>query len=219
MRTQRKGKDRMRWLLALILSAAPALAEGERAGSFDYYVLALSWAPTWCALEGDARDAPHCARGRRSGWVLHGLWPQFETGWPSYCRTAARDPSRGETAAMADLLGSSGAAWHQWRKHGRCAGLAPGAYFAAARQAFGAVARPDLFARLDRPVRLPAPVVEEAFLDANPDLRPDMLTVTCRDGRIHEVRICLSKSLAPRTCGADVARDCTRPDALLAPVR
>ncbi len=32
-----------------------AWGDGEKAGDFDYYVLALSWSPTWCALEGDRR--------------------------------------------------------------------------------------------------------------------------------------------------------------------
>ena len=45
----------MRWLLIWILTALPALADGEKPGQFDYYVLALSWSPNWCAREGDAR--------------------------------------------------------------------------------------------------------------------------------------------------------------------
>ncbi len=204
-------------LAALPAFALPAFAEGERAGAFDYYVLALSWSPTWCALEGADRGAPQCDAGRGLTWVLHGLWPQHEEGWPSWCRTAARDPSRAETAAMADIMGAPGAAWYQWQKHGRCSGLAPRDYFAAARAAFDAVNPPDALERLDRAVRLPAAVVEEALLEANPGWTADMVTITCRDGRIHEARLCLTRDLEPRRCGADVARDCTLRDALLDP--
>ena len=95
------------WLaLALICAGAGvARAEGERAGDFDYYVMALSWSANWCALEGDARRDPQCDRGRGTPFVLHGLWPQNERGWPSYCRTGAADPTRGDTAAMADVFG------------------------------------------------------------------------------------------------------------------
>ena len=50
----------MRWVIALLLSATTAMAEGEKPGKFDYWVLALSWSPNWCTLEGDARDAPQC---------------------------------------------------------------------------------------------------------------------------------------------------------------
>jgi ribonuclease T2 len=206
-------------LLVLLALASPAVAEGERAGDFDYYVLSLSWSPNWCALEGDAEDSPQCDADRDLGWVLHGLWPQYEDGWPSFCRTGERDPTRRETAAMADVMGTPGLAWYQWKKHGRCAGLPPEDYFALAREAYGRVNLPDVFMRLDRSVRLPASVVEEAFLEANPDWEPDTVTITCREDRIQEARVCLSKDLEPRTCGADVVRDCRMQDALFDPVR
>ena len=207
----------MRWLLALLLTTGLAHAEGEEAGDFDYYVLSLSWSPNWCEAEGEARNSPQC--DRPLGWVLHGLWPQYEAGWPSYCRTTTRDPSRAETAAMADIMGAGGAAWYQWKKHGRCAGLPPQDYFAAARAAYDAVIRPDVFRQLDNDVSLPASVVEEAFLQDNPAMTADMITITCKSGRIQEARICLTPALEPRECGADVVRDCTLQDALMAPVR
>jgi ribonuclease T2 len=210
----------MRGLLLVFLAlAAPAFADGERAGDFDYYVLSLSWSPNWCALEGDAEDSPQCDPARDLGWVLHGLWPQYDDGWPSFCRTAERDPTRRETAAMADIMGTSGLAWYQWKKHGRCAGLPPEDYFALARDAYGRVNLPDVFMRLDRSVRLPASVVEEAFLEANPGWEADTVTITCRSDRIQEARVCLTKDLEPRTCGADVVRDCRMQDALFDPVR
>jgi hypothetical protein len=107
-------------LTALIALAAPAQAENDRAGVFDYYVLALSWSPSWCALEGDAREAAQCAPGKGLGFTLHGLWPQHERGWPDYCRSDKSDPSRRQSGAMADIMGDGGLAWHQWKKHGRC---------------------------------------------------------------------------------------------------
>jgi ribonuclease T2 len=204
----------MRWLAALLVSALPALAEGERAGDFDYYVLSLSWSPTWCALEGDARGSPQCDDDRDLGWVLHGLWPQYETGWPSNCPTTHRNPSRADTGAMADIMGTSGLAWYQWQKHGRCSGLSAEDYYRLSREAFGRVNRPEIFRQLERDVRLPAAVVEEAFLEANPGWRADMLTVTCKAGRIQEARLCLTRDLEPRDCAPDVVRDCTLPDAL-----
>lgn len=201
--------------LALLLAfAGGARAEGERAGEFDYYVLSLSWSPTWCALEGAARRSPQCAAGRQYGWVLHGLWPQFERGYPSYCRTVERDPTRKMTAAMEDIMGTDGAAWYQWKKHGRCSGLMAGTYLGAARLAFGNVVKPQVFRSLKQDVKLPASVVEEAFLKANPGMRRDMITVTCDQGRIAEVRICLTRKLELRDCGADVRRDCAMKDAL-----
>ncbi|MBS0126384.1 ribonuclease T2 family protein [Thetidibacter halocola] len=207
----------MRWLVALLLSVTAALAEGERAGEFDYYVLALSWSPTWCALEGDARRSPQCDEDH--GWILHGLWPQYHRGWPSYCATPQRPPTRAMTAGMADIMGTPGLAWHQWNKHGSCSGLSAEDYFATARRAYDAVNRPPVFRALEQPVSLPAQVVEEAFLKANPGWEADMLTITCKAGRIQEARLCLSKTLDPVPCGRDVVRDCTMRDALLDPVR
>ena len=203
-------------VLACSLWAPSLAAEGEKAGDFDYFVLSLSWSPTWCALEGKARNSPQCDNTR--GWVLHGLWPQYERGWPSYCRTSERDPTRAQTAAMADIMGTDGAAWYQWKKHGRCAGLPARDYLDAARTAFDSVTRPEVFRKLPRDVTLPASVVEEAFLKENSALEADGLTVTCKAGRIQEVRICLTPDLEPRRCGADVIRDCTLTDALLADI-
>ncbi|GAA3862074.1 ribonuclease T2 [Celeribacter arenosi] len=209
-------RQRLVNLLAALLLAAPVYAEGERAGDFDYYVLSLSWSPTWCALEGDARNSPQC--DRPLGWVLHGMWPQYEKGWPSYCNTTARDPSRSQTRAMADIMGTNGAAWYQWKKHGRCSGLSAEEFFAASRDAYEAVTRPEAFRKLPDDIRLPASVVEQAFLADNPDLEADGITVTCKSARIQEVRICLTRDLDPRLCGEDVVRDCTLDDALLADI-
>ena len=209
----------IRLIMALMLIAGAARAEGERAGAFDYYVLALSWTPTWCAIEGDGRGSPQCDPGQGFGFTLHGLWPQYEAGWPSYCPTSERNPSRGMTADMADIMGSSGLAWHQWNKHGVCSGLSARDYFALSRLAYERVTRPDLLRNLGREVRLPAEVIEEAFLEENPDLRDETTTVTCRDGRVQEIRICLTRDLDPRECGRDVARDCPLQEAIFAPMR
>jgi ribonuclease T2 len=202
-----------------VIAGSLASANGERAGAFDYYVMSLSWSPTWCAIEGDARRSPQCDAEADFGWVLHGLWPQYHRGWPSFCPTVERAPSRVMTRDMADVMGTSGLAWHQWNKHGVCSGLSAEDYFALSRQAYGTIVRPEVFRTLDRAVTLPASVVEEAFLKANPQLEPDMITITCKDGRIQEARICLSRTLDPVPCGADVVRDCTAKDALLEPIR
>lgn len=208
----------MRWLFATVFLASAALAEGEKTGEFDYYVLSLSWSPNWCALEGRARNSPQCDDGAGYGWVLHGLWPQYDRGWPSYCPTPERAPSRAMTRDMADVMGTSGLAWHAWNKHGTCSGLSAERYYDTSREALRGLVLPEVFRRLEDPVRLPAAVVEEAFLKDNPRLEPDMLTVTCKQGYIQEVRVCLSKSLKPVPCGRDVVRDCTMKDALFEPI-
>lgn len=205
---------------ALLAMALPCAAQAQDiAGEFDYYVMSLSWSPNWCAMEGDDRGSPQCDGGTGFGWVLHGLWPQYEDGWPERCRTRFSEPTRRQTEGMADIMGTSGLAWYEWNKHGVCAGISPGDYYALAREAFGRVEKPQVFMRLDETVALPASVVEEAFLRDNPEIGADGLTVTCRGGMIQEVRVCLTRDLEFRDCGADVVRDCTLEDALFEPVR
>lgn len=207
-----------RLLAILSLVAAPLQAE-DVAGEFDYYVLSLSWSANWCAIEGDARGSPQCNADADFGWILHGLWPQYERGYPANCPTSRRAPSRSQTAAMADIMGTSGLAWHQWRKHGVCTGLTSEDYYALSRQAYGLVTRPAVFRRLDSAITLPAAVVEEAFLAENADLLAEQITITCKQAHIQEARICLTRELTFRTCGDDVIRDCTMTDAQFEPMR
>ena len=209
----------MRALLFWVLMGLPAMAQQHKAGEFDYYVMALSWSPNWCAIEGDAKRSDQCDARHDHGWILHGLWPQYHRGFPEYCRTSYRAPSRGQTNAMADIMGTGGLAWHQWKKHGVCSGLSPEDYYALSRVAYASVTRPAIFRKLDRSIKLPAAVVEAAWLKDNPKLEADGLTITCKKGHIQEARICFSRDLTPVPCGQDVVRDCRMKDAVFDPVR
>ena len=211
---------RLVWVvIAAMIWGSVAQADGEKAGDFDYYVMSLSWSANWCALTGDARDDPQCDAGRGLTWTLHGLWPQYEDGYPSYCRTGQSDPSRRDTAAMADIMGGAGLAFYEWKKHGRCSGLSARDYFALSRRAYDAVTIPPVFAKVTTDLSVPASVIEAAFIDSMPGLATDQITVTCSAGMIQEVRICLTTDLAPRNCGADVVQDCALQDAGLEAVR
>lgn len=182
--------------------------------------MSLSWSSNWCALVGDGRGDPQCDAGRGLTFTLHGLWPQHERGWPSYCRTGEHGPTRGETAAMADIMGGAGLAFYEWKKHGRCSGLSAPDYFALSRRAYDSVTIPPIFARISKDLKLPGEVVQAAFLEANPGLKRRIgITVTCDQGMIEEVRLCLTTDLAPRRCGADTLRDCRMKDAVLEAVR
>lgn len=205
-----------RALSALVLVAAlmPVRAGPAQGGtSFDYWLLAVTWMPAWCALEGESRRDGRCEAPQ--GWALHGLWPQFETGWPEFCRSAHRDPDRRKTAEQATLYGSSGLAWHQWRKHGRCADMAPEVYFATTAAAYAALTLPVPATAGARPVPIRDLLAE--MRAANPAIPEDGLVAICRRGHLYEVRICLDTERVPRPCGADVlARGCTG-RAILAP--
>lgn len=210
---------KMRRLFALLCLMASPVQANDTPGNFDYYVMSLSWSSNWCVLEGDARGSPQCAPDADFGWVLHGLWPQYETGYPADCPTNQQPPSRSQTAAMADIMGTSGLAWYQWNKHGVCAGLDAAGYFALARSAYAQINRPAILRQIDRIISLPASLIEQVFLGENPALSADQITITCKQGHIQEARICLTRDLEYRTCGPDVIRDCTLRNAVFTPLR
>lgn len=187
------------------------------ADNFDYYVLSLSWSASFCDIEGNAKKSEQCDVNQKYTWILHGLWPQYHQGWPAYCKTSERPPSRAMTRSMVDIMGSSGLAWHQWKKHGSCSGLNADEYFTKSREAYKKIQQPKVLNRLDKLVRVPASVIEDAFVQSNPELERDMITITCKRGYIQEARICLSKSLQPVHCGADVIKDCKLSNALFPP--
>ncbi len=81
------------------------------------------------------------------------------------------------------------------------------------------IAQPEVLTRLKRTVRIDPAVVEEAFLKANPGLAADELAVTCKDGMLQEVRICLTPELEPRACTPQVERGCRSSSVTLPPMR
>jgi ribonuclease T2 len=189
--------------------AAPAQSPG-RPGEFDHYVLALSWSPTYCLTDGARRDDQRqCAAQRPHAFVLHGLWPQYERGWPEFClgERPPRVPD-GTISRMLDVMPSPGLVIHQWRKHGACSGLVAQAYFDVARRAFERVVVPERYRTATGLGRVDVDEVERDFVAANPGLTREMMAVTCRAGMLEEVRICLSRTLTPRRCPAIDQRGC-----------
>lgn len=176
-------------------------------GAFDFYVLALSWSPSYCGGEGARRDADgQCAPGRGLGFVVHGLWPQYTRGFPSNCSAVERPLTRDALAAAGEIMPSVGLARHEWRSHGTCSGLDPTAYFKAVKAARQAVTIPDVYRRPDTEQSATPVEIARTFAEANPGLRPDMMAVTCRRGQLEEVRICFSKDLRGFATCPQVAR-------------
>lgn len=175
-------------------------------GQFDYYVLSLSWSPTYCAERRGSGYEPQCdARGRPYAFVLHGLWPQHERGWPENCRSSDRGWVPGPVAErMLDIMPSKRLVFNEYRKHGTCSGLGVDGYFDLARRLHDKVQIPKRFVRVsdDRLLVSPGELVDD-FLAANPELKPDMIAVQCggSGNRLREVRICFSKDGDFRTCG------------------
>lgn len=201
--------------------ALPAAAQKAGwPGDFDYYVLSLSWSPSYCESAGQKADPLQCRRGGPPlGFVVHGLWPQYKDGWPQDCRNPAPRVPEATLTGMLDLMPSRRLVLHEWRKHGTCSGLAPDAYFKAVREAFGKITVPGQYRGVARPMSTSAPEVENAFRVANRDIAADMIAVTCEDGRVSEVRVCFDKSLAFTACPAVDRRACRAGRITLPPTR
>lgn len=202
---------------ATLAFAAPANAQ-SRSGNFDFYVLALSWSPSFCALEGREKGREQCD-GPAKGFVLHGLWPQYERGFPSNCEHSFRNAPNSVIQQIRGLFPEEGLARHQWRKHGTCSGQTPTAYFADVKRAVEKVKIPDSFNEAREGGRVNPRDIERKFIDANQGLRPGMLATTCVRGMLQEVRVCMSKDLREFRPCPDVVRSSCRAQEVTAPTR
>ena len=204
-------------LLLLAACAAPTPARAQEPGRFDYYLLALSWSPEYCASRNGARDKLQCVE-RQYGFVTHGLWPQFEKGYPSRCPTS-QSVSRATVAGMLDIMPSPALVRHEWTAHGACSGLTPADYYATVRRFYSAVRIPREFQQPAAPVLIEPAALKKRFLEANPALAPASLAVVCSGRNLREVRVCFTREGKPRPCGRDVRDQCTAEKVLLRPVR
>ncbi len=188
-------------------------------GRFDFYVLALSWSPSYCAAARrrvpDRKPGLQCG-GRPFSFVVHGLWPQYRRGFPSYCQVPAQRLNHSLVSGMLALMPSPRLIFHEWQRHGTCSGLTPNAYFETVRKARAVVKIPPAYLDPLAPLTVSPGAVEDAFIKANPGLTRAAMSVACDKTRLTEVRLCLSKDLAFRDC-AEIARRTCRRDKLLMP--
>lgn len=197
-------------------SAGRTAAKGQ---GFDFYVLALSWSPSYCESEGRDANRQQCASGRAYSFIVHGLWPQHERGYPSDCETSARDVSRDIASSLYDIMPSAGLIRQQWRKHGSCSGLSQADYFDVLRAARQRVNVPAEFRKPAAYRTVNPKSVEQSFRDANPGLPADGIAVSCDRRFLDEVRICMTKALEFRSCPEVDRRDCRSDRAVMPPVR
>jgi len=211
--------------LALVVAMTQAPAQDSRqneAGQFDFYVLSLSWSPSFCATaaEREGARAPALQCGARPySFVVHGLWPQYDRGFPEYCQVPAPRLDRGIVSSMLDLMPAPHLIFNEWDKHGTCSGLAPRAYFETVRKARAVVKIPPKYIDLQEPLSVTPGAVEDAFKTANPGLSPNGIAIGCDKKRLTEVRICLSKELQFRDCPEIARRSCRRDQLVMPPLR
>ena len=209
-------------LACLLAGSAVHASVRNRPGVFDYYVLVLSWMPSYCRDEGRGRKDGQCEASRPRAFLLHGLWPQYEEGWPEDCPISKRAwvPNR-VIGEMRDIMPSKNLMIHEYRVHGTCSGLEPSQYFAVARELFERVGVPDRFLAPDAHRVLSPDDIEREFLAANPWLKAEMISVTCRKQNLIDIRVCFGRDLFPRACGVneDQKRLCPVPEIGVPPVK
>lgn len=214
-------------LLAVSSSESQARRYGQpggdhEAGQFDYYTLALSWSPTYCASKGGRDGSPQCSGPRPFAFVLHGLWPQYSRGWPQFCATSSRPwvPER-TINDMLEIMPSKRLIIHEYKKHGTCAGLSPDDYFDVARKLYESIKIPERYKLPERTILVSRGEVIDAFIQENPDLKPEMIAVSCGDRRLQELRVCFGRDLKPRPCGdnENARKLCSRDELIMPPVR
>src|SRR5476649_1659769 len=208
-------------LLAIVAGGASAQDRRQSApGEFDFYVLSLSWSPSFCEAAAERGNNGRSQQGQCGGrpfsFVVHGLWPQYEQGFPSYCQVPAPRLERTIVGGALELMPSPRLIFHEWDRHGTCSGLSRHAYFEAVRKARAVVKIPLEFTELDKPIAVKPDDVAEAFVKANAGLSRTGLAVACDSKRLSEVRVCLNKDFSFRDC-AEVARRACKRDSIAMP--
>jgi len=179
--------------MRLVLAAA-ALVAAQAAQSFDYYVLTLSWSPAFCDTGGAGKQLSQCARGAGAGFIVHGLWPNSAYGPnPEDCGDA--DVPAAALRLADGVYPDVGLARYEYRKHGTCSGLDPQAYFAAVKTLRDAIVVPAALKAPHETQTLSPDALTQAFIAANANLKADNMAISCRDGELVDVRICVAKSL------------------------
>jgi ribonuclease T2 len=177
-------------------------------GDFDFYVLALSWSPDYCA--GNSNDAQQCSVGKKLGFVLHGLWPQYNRGYPVDCSTAKLPKDAQQQ--FPNLYPSSKLYTHEWNKHGTCSGLKPLDYLALSKSLKETIVIPATYRQPAKSFRATSDDLKTAFIAANSALSEEALVVQCSgSGRfLQEVRVCFSHEGEPIACSQEVLNDAAK---------
>jgi ribonuclease T2 len=225
------------FLFAVVAFAQSGATQDRRQnepGNFDFYVLSLSWSPSFCEASqerdqerdqerGRDRQAnragdPQCG-GRPFAFVVHGLWPQYEQGFPAFCQVPAPRIDRAIVGEMLDLMPSPRLIFHEWDRHGTCSGLSANAFFETVRKARAVVKIPADYLELDKPITVTPEEIAQAFLKANSGLPRGSIAVTCDSKRLSEVRICLGKDFTFHDCAEVTRRACKRDQIAMPAVR
>ncbi len=201
-------KRAVAWALVCFVVAATATSAARRhhrhhwPAPFDYYVLALSWAPNYCASHPSDHSS-ECQTGQHKAFVLHGLWPQANNAAPPMSCAPARPVAQNVVDHMLQLMPTRALIQHEWAKHGTCSGLSAQDYFGKVEQAFRKVQVPSQFTALSSQKDFSIKDVEESFASTN-HAPEQAFRVSCNAGDLANLEVCLSKELEYQSCTGSV---------------
>lgn len=200
------------WLIIITVSLTTAASARKHhkkrpSAAFDYYLLSLSWAPTYCASHPADRSS-ECKTGNHTAFVLHGLWPSSNANpmQPVSCKPAS-PVSASIVRHMLEYFPSKYLVQHEWNKHGTCSGNSPAEYFTKAEQAYKAVQVPAQYRNLDHSEQISVQAIEQDFAQAN-SAPVEAFRLSCHAGWLVAVEACLDKDLHYQACPKS-ARECT----------
>jgi ribonuclease T2 len=187
-------------------SGASALAQEKgEPGKFDFYMMNLSWAPEFCAIQG---TSPECAA--HPGFILHGLWAQNNDGtYPVFCSSEA-GPAKPEENL--DITPDLSLLKHEWDKHGTCSAVGPQKFFSMEHEAFHSLKIPPQIEHIDHEISLTPAEILDDFYAVNPGFPKGSILLSCGKNRLTAIEACLSKDLKPiacqglHTCGATTVK-------------
>jgi ribonuclease T2 len=191
------------------LTPLKATVSTQGMSEFDFFVLALSWSPDYCASSG-GDDPQQCAVGKKLGFVLHGLWPQYDQGYPSNC--SLEKLTQSVKAQFPDLYPSDSLYDHEWEKHGTCTGLPAKSYLALSKQIKESVVIPAAFRAPTTAFKTNPAKIRKDFVQANPGFSDSAFAVNCSSsGRyLKELYVCFSKDGKPLACSVEVYKDAVK---------
>ena len=184
-------------------------------GTFDYYLLVLSWAPEFCATHQSSKSSSECDPSRHYGFVVHGLWPQNNNGsYPQDCGTA-QPVSNEIVREMLPIMPARGLIQHEWATHGTCSGLSSQQYFGDIQQLYKSVKVPQQYQHPSAQFSAAPRDIEQKFAQAN-GAPATAFRVSCSSGQFIAIEACFDKNLKYQDCGSSV-KECRAPQVTVLP--
>ena len=169
--------------------------------AISHYTLAVSWSPEFCRGPRAAGNALQCGGSAgRFGFILHGLWPESNSGpAPQWCALTPL-PSPQLLRQNICMTPAPQLLAHEWAKHGSCMARTPEGYFKVAGILWRSLRHPDM-ERISRRPDLTAGELRRSFVAANRGWKTEAVGIALGPrGWLRELRLCYGRDFMPKAC-------------------